>query len=87
VIVVDEQDFTDAKAVAAKDAGCRLECRVELLSLEAVEKRNQDRVEAERLKELERQQRHEQMLREQQLREQQPALSLTGHAEASKRPA
>ena len=87
VIVVDEQDFTDAKAVAAKDAGCRLECRVELLSLEDVEKRNQDRVEAERLKELERQQRHEQMLREQQLREQQPALSLTGHAEASKRPA
>ncbi len=87
VIIVDEQDFADAKAVASKDAGCRLECRVELLSLEAVEKRTQEQAEAERLKELERQQRHEQMLREQQLLQQQNALDISEQAEASKRPA
>ena len=29
------QDFTDAKAVAAKDAGCRLEMVIELVSAEA----------------------------------------------------
>jgi len=35
VIIIDEQDFTDAKAVAAKDAGCRLEMVIELVSAEA----------------------------------------------------
>ena len=35
VIIIDEQDFTDAKAVAAKDAGCRLEMVIELASAEA----------------------------------------------------
>ena len=87
VIIVDEQDFADAKAVAAKDAGCRLECKVELLSVEAVDKRKQEQAEVERLKELERQQRREQMLREQQLLQQQDSLDLSGQAEAGKKPA
>ena len=89
VIIVDEQDFTDAKSVAAKDAGCRLECRVELLSSKAVEKRNKELEEAQRLKELERQQRHEQMVREQELQlqllQQHPTLDQAGQEETSKR--
>lgn len=62
VIIIDEQDFTDAKAVAAKDAGCRLEMCVELLSLETAEALRQERLEEQRQKELEREDRHRQML-------------------------
>lgn len=84
VIIIDEQDFTDAKAVAAKDAGCRLEMCVEL-SLEAAEELQQKRSEEQRQKELEREERHRQMLQMQhaQQLEAQAALEAAQAAQAA----
>ena len=36
MVIIDERDFADAKAVAGRDAGCRLEVRVELRPKAAV---------------------------------------------------
>lgn len=50
VVIVDERDFTDAKAVAARDAGCRLECTVELQSSTGTD--NQSQLESSQLEKL-----------------------------------
>ena len=36
MVIIDERDFADAKAVAGRDAGCRLEVRIELRPKAAV---------------------------------------------------